>query len=161
MWFKSVREKLAIGRENWATTGREKFCRLLSLSALYTAPKLPYDVHYFRTFIYELCHTSFLTRPYKVRFITELCTVRFGMVQPNIDHYSPYLKNVWTSDKSWEPGMLWKTWKTRNSLSHSLILDMLNNFCFHVYAQKWLFIAENCNEFFFLPPPPHHLVLWV
>ena len=23
--------------------------------------------------------------------------------------------------------------------------DMLNNFCFHVYAQKSLFIAENCN----------------
>ena len=22
---------------------------------------------------------------------------------------------------------------------------MLNNFCFHVYAQKSLFIAENCN----------------
>ena len=26
---------------------------------------------------------------------------------------------------------------------------MLNNFCLHVYAQKSLFIAENCNEFFF------------
>ena len=25
---------------------------------------------------------------------------------------------------------------------------MLNNFCFHVYAQKSLFIAENCNGFF-------------
>ena len=25
--------------------------------------------------------------------------------------------------------------------------DMLNNFCFHVYAQKSLFIAENCNVF--------------
>ena len=25
---------------------------------------------------------------------------------------------------------------------------MLNNFCFHVYAQKSLFIAENCNAFF-------------
>ena len=24
---------------------------------------------------------------------------------------------------------------------------MLNNFCFHVYAQKLLFIAENCNVF--------------
>ena len=33
-------------------------------------------------------------------------------------------------------------------LSHSLSLDMLNNFCFHVYAQKWLFIGENCNGFF-------------
>ena len=26
--------------------------------------------------------------------------------------------------------------------------DMLNNFCFHVYAQKSLLIAENCNAFF-------------
>ena len=25
---------------------------------------------------------------------------------------------------------------------------MLNNFCVHVYAQKSLFIAENCNAFF-------------
>ena len=23
--------------------------------------------------------------------------------------------------------------------------DMLNNFCFHLYAQKSLFIGENCN----------------
>ena len=29
--------------------------------------------------------------------------------------------------------------------SHSLTLDMLNNFCFHVYAQNSVFIAENCN----------------
>ena len=35
------------------------------------------------------------------------------------------------------------------SLSHShLTLDMLNNFCFHVYAQKSLFIGENDNVFF-------------
>ena len=26
--------------------------------------------------------------------------------------------------------------------------DMLNKFCFHVYAQKSLFIAENVNVFF-------------
>ena len=26
--------------------------------------------------------------------------------------------------------------------------DMLNNFCFHVYAQKSLFIVENVNAFF-------------
>ena len=32
--------------------------------------------------------------------------------------------------------------------------EMLNNFCFHVYAQKSLFNAENCNAFF-LPHPPH------
>ena len=40
------------------------------------------------------------------------------------------------------------------SLSHSLTLDMLNNFCFHVYAQKSLFIAENCNGFFNSPSTP-------
>ena len=34
------------------------------------------------------------------------------------------------------------------SISHSLTLDMLNNFCFHVYAQKSLFIGENDNDFF-------------
>ena len=26
--------------------------------------------------------------------------------------------------------------------------DMLNNFCFHVYAQKSLFVGENGNAFF-------------
>ena len=31
--------------------------------------------------------------------------------------------------------------------------DMLNNFCFHVYAQKSLFIGENGNDFFWPPPP--------
>ena len=36
-------------------------------------------------------------------------------------------KNIWTSDKCWEPAKL--------ALSNSL---MLNNFCFHVYAQKSL-----------------------
>ena len=34
------------------------------------------------------------------------------------------------------------------SLSHSLCLDMLNNFCFHVYAQKSLFKVENVNAYF-------------
>ena len=34
---------------------------------------------------------------------------------------------------------------------------MLNNFCFHLYAQKSLFIGENCNAFFLTaaaPPSP-------
>ena len=85
-------------------------------------------------------------------------------------------KNLWTSDKSWEPGTLshslipclstcWTTFvfmsmlKSHSltltvshshtlSISHSLTLDMLNNFCFHLYAQKWLFIAES-----YLVPP--------
>ena len=30
---------------------------------------------------------------------------------------------------------------------------MLNNFCFHVYAQKSLFIGQNVNGVFL---PPHH-----
>jgi len=34
------------------------------------------------------------------------------------------------------------------SISHSLTLDMLSKFCFHLYAQKSLFIGENCNAFF-------------
>ena len=34
--------------------------------------------------------------------------------------------------------------------------DMLNNFCFHVYAQMSLFVAvgENVNAFFWTAPPP-------
>ena len=73
-------------------------------------------------------------------------------------------KNVWTSDKSWEPGSflmfsyVFQCFLTFSivtyshshslSLSHSLTLshshthwitlDMLNNFCFHVHAQKSL-----------------------
>ena len=31
--------------------------------------------------------------------------------------------------------------------------DMQNNFCFHVYAQKSLFIGENDNEYFWTAPP--------
>ena len=34
------------------------------------------------------------------------------------------------------------------SISHSITLDMLNKFCFHLYAQNTLFIGENCNAFF-------------
>ena len=34
------------------------------------------------------------------------------------------------------------------SLTHLLTLDMLKNFCFHVYTQKSLFIGENGNVFF-------------
>ena len=37
------------------------------------------------------------------------------------------------------------------SLSHSLTLDILNNFCFHVYAPKSLFISAICNEYFLTP----------
>ena len=73
------------------------------------------------------------------------------------------IKNVWMSDKSWEPAKLDTLGMLNNfcfhvyaqkslsqshtlsfsishshtlSLSHPLSLDMLNNFCFHVYAQK-------------------------
>ena len=34
------------------------------------------------------------------------------------------------------------------SISHSLTLNMLNNFCFHVYAQKSLIISEIGNVYF-------------
>ena len=32
--------------------------------------------------------------------------------------------------------------------------DMLNNFCFHVYAQKSLFLGENGNAFFLTTSSP-------
>ena len=39
------------------------------------------------------------------------------------------------SDKSWEPGMFWKTWKLENFENiKNDPWDMLNNFCFHIYA---------------------------
>ena len=61
----------------------------------------------------------------------------------------------WRSDKSWEPGMFLKTWKPENFENiKNDHWDMLNNFCFHVYAQKSLFIAENCNGFFGTSPSP-------
>ena len=42
-----------------------------------------------------------------------------------------------------------KTWKPENfENTKNDPWDMPNNFCFHVYAQKSLFIAENCNAFF-------------
>ena len=69
------------------------------------------------------------------------------------------------SDKSWEPGMsqcfnvltltlshslsLTLSHSHTLSMSHSLTLDMLNNFCFHVYAQKSVFIGQIVNVFFF------------
>ena len=34
------------------------------------------------------------------------------------------------------------------ALSHSLSLNMLNNFCFHAYDQMSLFKVENVNGFF-------------
>ena len=37
--------------------------------------------------------------------------------------------------------------------------DMLNNICFHVYAQKSLFIAENCNDFFLTTSSPYPVSL--
>ena len=42
-----------------------------------------------------------------------------------------------------------KTWKLEyvDNIKNDL-WDMLNNFCFHLYAQNSLFICENCNAFF-------------
>ena len=36
---------------------------------------------------------------------------------------------------------------------------MLNNFCFHVYAQKPLIIGENGNDFFWTSSSPDPLTL--
>ena len=49
---------------------------------------------------------------------------------------------------------LTKLAKLTLSISHSLTLDMLNNFCFHVYAQKSVFIGQNVNVY--VNPPHHH-----
>ena len=40
------------------------------------------------------------------------------------------------------------------SLSHSLTLNMMINICFHVYAQKSLFLGENDNAFVWLDHMP-------
>ena len=57
-------------------------------------------------------------------------------------------KNVCKSDRRWEP----EKFKNLNYWNFVYIKneprDMLNNFCFHVYAQKSLFIGENVNVFF-------------
>ena len=42
---------------------------------------------------------------------------------------------------------IWKLWNMKNDP-----WDMLNNFCFHVYAQKSLFIGQNVNGFFWQHP---------
>ena len=55
------------------------------------------------------------------------------------------LKNVWTSDKSWEPGTLTRSHALTLSLSHSITLDMLNNFCFHVYAHSLSFTLSHSH----------------
>ena len=66
-------------------------------------------------------------------------------------------------DKSWEPAVsvtvtLSLTVSVALSVSVSLSVtvdpwDMLNNFCFHVYAQKSLFIGENDNVYFWTSAP--------
>jgi hypothetical protein len=45
------------------------------------------------------------------------------------------------------------------SISHSITLDMLNKFCFNLYAQNSVFIGEHCNAFFLTPPPPSPVTL--
>ena len=42
---------------------------------------------------------------------------------------------------------------TRNVLKNLKTLDMMNTYCCHVYAQKSLFIAENCDGFFGIAAP--------
>ena len=76
--------------------------------------------------------------------------------------YFPWYKNVWKSDKSCEPEKIWKfeknlkIWNLKFKIGQVDPRDMLNNFCFHVYAQKSLIIGENRNDFFW---PPRHPIL--
>ena len=69
--------------------------------------------------------------PEKSLFIGENCNAFFdlSLITRSCDfrvHRAGFqLKNVWTSDTSWEPGMY-------------ECLNVLNNFCFHVYAQNLL-----------------------
>ena len=66
------------------------------------------------------------------QYKNERCSVRDICALPKIPTISFYIckgarvKNVWMSDKSWEP----------SSLSHSISFYMLNNFCFYGYAEK-------------------------
>ncbi len=53
------------------------------------------------------------------------------------------LKNC--PEKSWEPG---KKIKLKINNANGDPWDMLNNFCFHVFAQKSLFVSENGKGFF-------------
>ena len=55
-------------------------------------------------------------------------------------HICGHFENVWKSDRCWEP-------ENFENIQNDP-WDMLNNFCFHVYAQKLLFIVEKVNAFF-------------
>ena len=63
--------------------------------------------------------------------MTGLVTVEGGQV-----------KTFWKPVSRWERNL-----KNSHTLTLPLSLDMLNNLCFHLYAQKSLFIAENVNAF--------------
>ena len=62
------------------------------------------------------------------------------------------LKNVWKSDRRWEPENF-ENLKTFENIKNDH-WDMLDNFCFHVYAQKSLIIGENDNEYFLTSSSP-------
>ena len=36
----------------------------------------------------------------------------------------------------------------------------MNKFCFHLYAQKSLFIGKNCNAFWLLSEQPYKRLCW-
>ena len=60
-------------------------------------------------------------------------------------------------EKNWKFEKIWKFENLKFKIAQVDPRDMLNNFCFHVWAEKSLFIAENCNAFFW---PPHHPIHW-
>ena len=79
--------------------------------------------------------------------ILERCWTTFvfiPMLKSNICQIQS-LSTCWTTFLCWKL-KLSHCHNLSLSLSHSLIHSLsLNTFCFHVYAQKSLFIAENCN----------------
>ena len=71
------------------------------------------------------------TKTINIKTLDGLLVIQYTIVQRRL-YKKTCTKNVWTTDKSWEPGKF----KIQNGLYVDL-WDMLNNFCFHVYAQKW------------------------
>ena len=65
------------------------------------------------------------------------------------------VQNIQTFIHSWFPAFVWHSdifflRKDPTSFCQNIENDpwnMLNNFCFHVYAQKSMFIGENGNAF--------------
>ena len=85
--------------------------------------------------------TLYRTQPIKIELLSYYLTI---MVR-----YRNLVRQIGPSESSeLGTGTLSLSHFVTLALSHSLSLNMLNNFCFHVYAQKSLFKVENVNAFF-------------